>query len=77
MAFVRAGLLTLVSFEETTEPLNHQQCFLLRAKCSKLASEEMRKGQMQYYRQTHVSWEVLELDVGFQMIHLASALGRL
>lgn len=40
MAFVRAGLLTFVSFQATTEPLNHQQCFLLRAKCSKLASEE-------------------------------------
>lgn len=36
--------------------------------------QRKEKGQMQYYRLTNVSWEVLELEVGFQMIHLELAL---
>lgn len=40
----------------------------------KMLKTGFRKDQIQYYRLTHVSWEVLELDVGFQMIHLELAL---
>lgn len=44
MAFVRAELLTFVSFEATTELLNHQQCFFFRAKFLKTSTRGNKKG---------------------------------